>query len=274
MDASLWKARGGAGLARAGVAGARRRRIARRRRASLVEEFARRAAIVPIAEVAAACGIALESYAPGRGRGAVARGRAGGRRDPVPAVLEEATRAALRSPRRVRGGRLARAQDASSTTGSPRRTTSWPRAGDGRRAGALPRRRARCGRRVRAAALDRAHARLPRALRGRPRRARRGAEAVDGAACRLARALAAVQCVGSMQQALEHDGRLRERARAVRRRDRDLPGRPTPRREHGDPRRERARPRLRGARRARPRRAPRDARSRSRRRRRRARCPR
>ncbi len=164
----------------------------------LVEEFARRAAVVPLVEVIA-CGIALERFAPGAAADALVAGLLSGSAVPVPAVLEasddfarvslELARARLRGEKRFvdygqfathhlvaarEGGELAlclvdaRAPEVSA---QPLRTI-------GRTPSALVR------------------------YDGAPAERVAGADAA-AALVQIARAFAAVQCVGSAAQALE-----------------------------------------------------------------------
>ena len=165
----------------------------------LVEELARRAAIVPLVE-AIACGVALERSAPGAatdalvagaalGRGRAGAGRARGERR----LRAHRARARRRAPARREALRRLR----------PVRHPSPRRGARPRRARAVPGRCARGRGRGAAAAHDRAHA-VPRpcattararsAWRVRPRSRR-----CSSSAARSRR----VQCVGSAAQALD-----------------------------------------------------------------------
>jgi alkylation response protein AidB-like acyl-CoA dehydrogenase len=165
----------------------------------LVEEFARRAAIAPIAEVAAASRI-LDEHAQGEARTAWIAAVIAGDEVPVPAVLEGGRGAEISAA--VRGGRLSGrktfvdyAQAATHHLVAARADAGGEPAlyrVDARQAGV-------------ACEPLRSIGRTPVChvgYDGAPAERVAGPEAV-GELARLARALAAVQCVGSMQQALD-----------------------------------------------------------------------
>ena len=161
----------------------------------LVEEFARRAAIAPIAEVAAASWI-LAKHAPGAAEWN--DGLAAGDRVPVPAVLEEAARGGALAAE-VRGGRLAGrktfvdyGQSATHHLVAARGEGPGLYLVDARGAGVACEPLRSIGR------TPVCHVRYE----GVPAERAAGAEAVTELV-QVARALAAVQCVGSMQQALD-----------------------------------------------------------------------
>jgi alkylation response protein AidB-like acyl-CoA dehydrogenase len=164
----------------------------------LVEEFARRAAIVPIAEVACASWT-LESYAPDAA-GWIA-GVLAGDEILVPAVVEDDCRGGEIAAS-VRAGRLSGRKTFVDygQSATHHLVAARPETGDGL---ALYRVDAR-GPGVACEPL-RSIGRTPLChvrYDGVPAERAAGPEAVTGLV-RLARALAAVQCVGSMQQALE-----------------------------------------------------------------------
>ncbi|HVH05790.1 MAG TPA: acyl-CoA dehydrogenase family protein [Myxococcota bacterium] len=161
----------------------------------LVEEFARRAAIAPIAEVAAASFI-LAKRAPGAAEWI--DGVAAGDRVPVPAVLEEAARGGALAAE-VRGGRLAGrktfvdyGQSATHHLVAARGEGPGLYLVDAHGAGVACEPLRSIGR------TPVCHVRYE----GVPAERAAGAEAVTELV-HVARALAAVQCVGSMQQALD-----------------------------------------------------------------------
>jgi alkylation response protein AidB-like acyl-CoA dehydrogenase len=166
----------------------------------LVEEFARRAAIVPIAEVAAAS-IAVEGYAPAADAARWLAGVLAGDEILVPAVVEGDARGGAIAAS-VRGGKLTGRKTfvdyAQSAT--HHLVAARPETGgepelfrvDARAKGIANEPLRSIGR------TPVCHVRYE----GAPAERVAGPEAVTGLV-RLARAFAAVQCVGSMQQALD-----------------------------------------------------------------------
>ena len=167
----------------------------------LVEELARRAAIVPLVE-ALACGVALERCAPGAAADALVAGMLAG--------AHRAGAGAARGRRRVARLR-ARARRPGALRGEKRFVDYGQFASHhlvaarDRGAGACCAWSTRAGAEVAARPL-RTIGRTPQALRALRRRARPsaspGPDAVD-ALLQIGRALAAVQCVGAAAQALE-----------------------------------------------------------------------